>query len=142
MCAAEDAAAAFCRDGGQADNAPVFILLHDFDNSLRDEESSEHVDIEDALHIGKRHIVNGDSLSNAGVVDQNINLAVFILDVFNERINGFFVGNVKDKTVRLVARRLNFGDRIFATLLVHVGDNDLCARLREHVGDTASDTAL
>ena len=86
--------------------------------------------------------MNGDALSNAGVVDEDVDFAVFVFDVFDERINGIFVSDIENETVSLVARRLNFSDSIFATLLVHVSDNDLCARLREHVSDTATDTAF
>ena len=142
MCTAENAAAAFCRHAGQADDTAVFGFLHDFDDGFRDKESAEHVDGKDAFHVVERHVVHGDALSNARVVDQNVNFAVFVFDVFDEFVDGFFIGNVQNETVGFVARSFNFGNGVFAALFVHVGDNDVRASFGEHVGNAATDTAF
>ena len=86
--------------------------------------------------------MDGDALGDAGVVNQDVDFAVLVFDVLDERVDALFVGDVEHEAVSLVTRRLNLGDSVLATLLVHVGDDDLRARLSEHVGNAATDTAL
>lgn len=67
----------FGHHGADVDDLTVTLLHHCRQNSLRNDERSIQVDVDNATEIGSFHFVHRDTADDTCVVNQNINRAHF-----------------------------------------------------------------
>ena len=84
----------FGHHGADVDDLTVTLLHHCRQNSLRNDERSIQVDVDNATEIGSFHFVHRDTADDTCVVNQNINRAHFFFDSSHHSLNSRFVSYV------------------------------------------------
>ena len=88
------------------------------------------------------HLIGRPERKHAGVIDQDVDMAVSQLDgLLRDRSGAHSIAKVGRDEIGFPARRPYFGNRPFTAFLIAAHDHDMNARLRQFVGCRAADSA-
>ena len=91
------------------------LAQHAGQHSLRDDERSRQVDIDDLAEILRRHLEHRDALDDARIVHEDVDGAKLLLDIRDHRTDSLFI-----RDIAYVAMRLNAIFLVVRQRLVHM----------------------
>lgn len=117
MRTAEKPAAALAGSRGCAGDRSLTARLHMRNNGLAEVERATQIDIEHRVIIGGLDLHDLQGLRDAGVIDQNINMAEMIDDLINTAAASIAVGNIaSDPKVPISQRICSLYRQFFITI--------------------------
>ena len=76
------------------DDLALAALHHLGEHGGGDDERGDEVHVDDGLELGALHLVHRDALDDAGVVDEDVDLAHLFVDLLHEGLHVVFLGHV------------------------------------------------
>jgi hypothetical protein len=116
----------------------LHLLHHVAGNGLRAQEGAFQVDRQDALEILFLQIEEIRANHDAGVVDQDIDVAIGVQRLGNQIADVQPFGDVA-MDIHCVALRFQIFRRRFTGFVIHIGNHDLRAISDKALGDCKSD---
>ena len=103
------------------------LLFHSWDNSLRNDERSIEVDINNLTEILKRHLGHRNTLDDTSVINKDVDNTKFLVDVCNHCIYLLFISNIADVAMCLNTLCLIVGKSLIHVMLRTAIERNLCA---------------
>ena len=116
------------------------LLDHTRDDSLGNDERTVQVNVDDFAEIRSRHFQHRDPLDDSRVVDQDIDHADFSFDLLNQFVDGRFIRNVADISVRRNAFFFISRQPLIDQFLVDIVEDNRRACRCEAAGNVEADT--
>ena len=119
-------AAEFGHHRADVDDLPFAALHHFGKDGGGDDVRGHEVHVDDLLEFLALHLVHRDALDDAGVVDEDVDLADLGVNALHQGLDGLFVGDVADIAGHVRdARLLVVGEAALEGGLVDVIENDV-----------------
>ena len=125
--------------GADVDDLAVALLDHAGDNMLCHDVGGNQVDIDDLAEVLGLHLQHGNTLDDAGVVDQDVNGAQVPLDVGHQLDHVLLVGDVGIVAVGVDALFMVGSHGGLHVMLAAAVESDLCAGGGIGLGDGKAD---
>ena len=108
---------------------------HAGQDGLAHNEGRHEVDVDYLLIFLHLHLMHGDALDDAGVVDQNVNGAQLLPDVGHHLPDAVLVRHIADIALRVDAQRFIIAERLLQMGLAATIESQSCASLGQCLAD-------